>query len=53
MSSMIGPDHADQEQIHHVLVNTPHRLVIKVTAKTQNFPYSEAFNIEQMLVVEQ
>jgi len=52
MSSMIGPDHADQEQIHHVLVNTPHRLVIKVTAKTQNFPYSEAFNIEQIWLME-
>ena len=48
MSSMIGPDHADQEQFHKILINTAHRMVIKVTVKTQNFPYSEAFNIEQM-----
>ena len=48
MSSMIGPDHADQEQIHHVLINSPRRIVVKVTVKTYNFPYSEAFNIEQL-----
>ena len=48
MSSMIGPDHADQEQFHQVLINIAHRMVIKVTIKTQNFPYSETFNIEQM-----
>jgi len=52
MKSMIGPDHADQEQFHHVLINTPRRIVIKVTAKTQNFPYSDAFNIEQIWMME-
>jgi len=52
MSSMIGPDHADQEQIHHVLINSPRRIVVKVTVKTYNFPYSEAFNIEQIWVLE-
>ena len=48
METMIGPNHADQEQIHNVVVNTPRRIVINVTAKTRNFPYSNTFNIEQM-----
>jgi len=52
MASMIGPDHADQEQFHQVLVNTPRRIVVKVTAKTHNFPYSDAFNIEQIWLLE-
>lgn len=48
MSSMIGPDHADQEQFHHVLVTSPRYTVIKVTVKTQNYPYSDTFYISQM-----
>ena len=48
MSSIIGPDHADQEQFHHVLVHSPRLTVVKVTVKTHNFPYADAFNVEQM-----
>ena len=48
MDNMIGPNHADQEQFLHLVLNTPRRSVVKVTTKTHNFPYSNAFNIEQM-----
>lgn len=52
MSSMIGPDHADQEQIIEILEKNPRHHVLRVTIKTQNFPYSDSFNLEQIWVME-
>merc|ERR1711990_992957 len=47
MHSWIGPDHADQSQIHQILKyddsETHH-----VTVKTKNYPYSETFNVLQV-----
>merc|ERR1719204_2593935 len=47
MHSWIGPDHADQSQIHQI-IKTEDSETHHVTVKTKNYPYSETFNVLQV-----
>jgi len=47
MHSWIGPDHADQSQIHEI-IKTADSETHHVTVKTKNYPYSETFNVLQV-----
>ena len=47
MHSWIGPDHADQSQIHEI-IKTDDSETHHVTVKTRNYPYSETFNVLQV-----
>jgi len=47
MHSWIGPDHADQSQIHQI-IKTDDSETHHVTVKTKNYPYSETFNVLQV-----
>ena len=50
MHSWIGPDHADQSQIHQI-IKTDDSETHHVTVKTKNYPYSETFNVLQVWVL--